>query len=292
MPPTVVAGGVAVAAVVVALAAVVGVVGWRAPSGAAPRSIHSARPSSPARPSNPARPPSSAAPTQKATSSIPSPLSVVGVGDSVTAGSNCDCAPFMERFADLLSARDGRAATATNLGTPGLTTGSLATQLAQPGPARSVASADTVVVTIGANDLVPLEDRWEGAGCGTACVAPAVASMARGLAGDLARIKALGSAGQRVEVTTYWNVFEDGDVADRQRGAGFADWSDGVTVAADRAICATTRTFGNTCVDLYAPFLSADGNRNPTPLLSSDGDHPDAAGHDLIARTLLAATPR
>ena len=116
--------------------------------------------------------------------------------------------------------------------------------------------------------------------------------MARGLATDLARIKALGSAGQRVEVTTYWNVFEDGDVADRQRGAGFADWSDGVTVAANRAICATTRTFGDTCVDLYAPFLSADGTRNPTPLLSSDGDHPNAAGHDLIARTLLAATPR
>ena len=92
-------------------------------------------------------------------------------------------------------------------------------------------------------------------------------------------------------MTTYWNVFEDGDVADRQRGPGFADWSDTVTVAANRAICATARTFGDTCVDLYAPFLSADGNRNPTPLLSSDGDHPNAAGHDVIARALLAATP-
>lgn len=219
------------------------------------------------------------------------PLSVVGLGDSVTAGSTCACTPFVERFAGLVAVRDGRAVTATNLGTPGLTTGSLAAQLTRPGPSGSVASADTVVVTIGANDLGPLEDRWERTGCDSACTAPAVAAMARGLAADLARIRVLGQQGQRVEVTTYWNVFEDGDVADRQRGPGFADWSDTVTVSANRAICATARTFGDTCVDLYAPFLSADGNRNPTPLLSSDGDHPNAAGHEVIARALLAATP-
>ncbi|WP_162257529.1 SGNH/GDSL hydrolase family protein [Phycicoccus sp. Soil802] len=280
LPRTVLAGGAALAAAVVALVAVVGVVGWWAPSGSAPEPDHSARAES------------AATPTRTTTSSASSPRSVVGVGDSVTAGTNCDCAPFVARFAELLGARDGRPATATNLGVPGLTTHSLATQLTQAGPARSVAAADLVVVTIGANDLGPLEDRWEQGGCGPACLAPAVAAMARGLATDLARVKALGGSGQRVEVTTYWNVFEDGDVADRQRGAGFADWSDSVTVAANRAICATTRTFGDTCVDLYAPFLSADGNRNPTPLLSSDGDHPDAAGHALIARALLAATPR
>ena len=215
----------------------------------------------------------------------------MGLGDSVTAGSTCDCAPFVEQFAALVGARDGRAATASNLGVPGLTTDSLTAQLAQPGPSTAVAAADTVLVTIGANDLLPLEDRWEQAGCRSACMAPAMAAMARGLAADLARIRVLGHQGQRVEVTTYWNVFEDGDVADRQRGPGFADWSDSVTVAANRVICAAARTFGDTCVDLYEPFLSADGNRNPTSLLSSDGDHPNAAGHQVIARALLAATP-
>ncbi len=197
----------------------------------------------------------------------------------------------MDRFADLVAARDGRAAVATNLGIPGLTTASLADQLTQPGPARSVASADTIVVTIGANDLGPLEDRWEGTGCSTSCIASAVAVMARGLAVDLTRISALGHPGQLVEVTTYWNVFEDGDVADEQRGAGFAQWSDAVTVAANRVICSAARAFKDTCVDLYTPFLSADGTANPTGLLSSDGDHPNAAGHELIARALLAATP-
>ena len=267
----------------------IGVLGWRAPTGSAPELAKRADPS---RPSHVARAIGSPAPSREGTSAVRPPWSVVGLGDSVTAGSSCDCVPFVQRLAHLVATRDGRAATATNLGVPGLATGSLAAQLAQPGPARSVSAADTVVVTIGANDLGPLEDRWERAGCDRTCLAPAVASMARGLATDLARVKALGRADQRVEVTTYWNVFEDGDVADRQRGPGFADWSDGVTLAANRAICQTARTFADACVDLHAPFLSADGTRDPTPLLSSDGDHPNAAGHDLIARTLLAATPR
>lgn len=218
--------------------------------------------------------------------------SVVALGDSVTAGTNCDCTPFVQGFARLLAGRDGQPTTATNLGVAGLTTGSLADQLGQPDVAAKVGSADLVVVTIGANDLAPLIDRWSGAGCDASCTAPAVASMARGLTLDLRRIAALGRPGQRVEVTSYWNVFEDGEVADRERGPGFADWSDGVTVAANRQICAVARAAGDTCVDLYTAFLDSDGNRDPTPLLSDDGDHPNAAGHDLIARTLLAATPR
>jgi lysophospholipase L1-like esterase len=217
---------------------------------------------------------------------------VVGLGDSVTAGSACGCTPFISTYAALLAARDGRSVSATNLGRGGLTTASLGDQLDGSEPARSVGSADVVVLTIGANDLGPLEDQWESPGCGPSCITPAVAAMGRGLAADLSRIKDLGHPGQRVEVTTYWNVFEDGDVADDLRGPGFATWSDTVTVQANRAICAAARTAGDVCVDLYAPFLDADGSRNPTPLLAPDGDHPNAAGHEVIARALLAATPR
>ncbi|SDO76033.1 Lysophospholipase L1 [Pedococcus dokdonensis] len=267
------------AAGLVALAVVTAVVGGGPSTRRTPSTAASVPSSSPA-----------AVPTTSAAGPGPAPRSVVGLGDSVTAGTNCGCTPFVERFARLLAARDGGPVKATNLGVPGLTTGSLAAGLARAKTARAVASADVVVVTIGANDLAGLEDRWERSGCDTGCVAPGVASMGRGLASDLRRIRALGPAAQRVEVTTYWNVFEDGDVADATRGPGFAEWSDTVTVAANRAICSAARAAGDTCVDLYEPFLSADGSRNPTALLSADGDHPDAAGHALIARTLLAAT--
>ena len=46
---------------------------------------------------------------------------------------------------------------------------------------------------------------------------------------------------------------------------------------------------GAVYVDLFTPFRGADGSKDCTALLTDDGDHPDAAGHALIARTLLAA---
>jgi lysophospholipase L1-like esterase len=61
-----------------------------------------------------------------------------------------------------------------------------------------------------------------------------------------------------------------------------------VTKAANRAICAAATAADDRCVDIYAPFEGA-GDRNPTTLLADDGDHPNAAGHRLIAQTLLAA---
>lgn len=95
----------------------------------------------------------------------------------------------------------------------------------------------------------------------------------------------------RLLVTDYWNVFEDGDVADAKRGPGFATWSDKVTGSANMAICSKAAAVGATCVDLYEPFEGEDGTRNPSALLADDGDHPNAAGHALIAATLLHATP-
>jgi len=43
-------------------------------------------------------------------------------------------------------------------------------------------------------------------------------------------------------------------------------------------------------VDLYSPF-KGDGSKDPTSRLASDGDHPNSAGHQLIASALLADTP-
>lgn len=40
-------------------------------------------------------------------------------------------------------------------------------------------------------------------------------------------------------------------------------------------------------VDLFSPFER--GDRDVDSLMAADGDHPDAAGHELIARTLLSA---
>jgi lysophospholipase L1-like esterase len=90
-------------------------------------------------------------------------------------------------------------------------------------------------------------------------------------------------------MTGYWNVFEDGDVAKRQYPASGRIASDQLTVRTNTAIAAAARADDATYVDIYTPF--EDNAADITTLLATDGDHPNAAGHALIARILLAATP-
>jgi lysophospholipase L1-like esterase len=47
-----------------------------------------------------------------------------------------------------------------------------------------------------------------------------------------------------------------------------------------------------TYVSTYKPFKGANGTNNPTRLLASDGDHPNARGHALIAAVLYGAAPQ
>ena len=238
-------------------------------------------------------PPASATPSS--TTSVPSSPSpqgqtVVALGDSVTAGSACDCTPFPELYAAALSARGPAKVRAANLGQSGLTTTGLVDQLGGRSTREALSGAARVVVTIGANDLLPLIERRAASGCDASCSQPSVDQMGEGLARALARVRSDDPALQQLLVTTYWNVFEDGDVADALRGPGFADWSDGVTKAANAAICRDAAAASATCVDLYTPFVGTDGQRNPTSLLADDGDHPNAAGHAVVAAALLKAT--
>lgn len=241
------------------------------------------------------RPSTSASTTPSSTTSVPtspSPLgqTVVALGDSVTAGSACDCTPFPELYAAALTARGPAKVQAANLGQSGLTTTGLVDQLGGRSTRQTLSDAARVVVTIGANDLLPLIERRAASGCDASCSQPAVDRMGEGLARALARVRSDDPALQQLLVTTYWNVFEDGDVADALRGPGFADWSDGVTKAANAAICRDAAAASATCVDLYTPFVGTDGQRNPTSLLADDGDHPNAAGHAVVAAALLKAT--
>jgi lysophospholipase L1-like esterase len=220
-----------------------------------------------------------------------SPVVVVGMGDSVTAGTACSCSTFVDRYAAMLHQHSGRAAAAVNLGQGGLTSVGLGSQLASPGVRTQLARATVVVLTIGANDLESLIGRWQSQGCPTStCIDPATAAMGSQLGGDLRQVRAETSPSARVLVTTYWNVFEDGDVGEQDYGKAFHPWSDAVTKSANAQICSAAQAAGDTCVDLYTPFEGA-GERNPTDLLADDGDHPNAQGHELIAEALLKAEP-
>jgi lysophospholipase L1-like esterase len=212
---------------------------------------------------------------------------LTGLGDSVTAGSHCDCADFVQDYAGLTRDRTGRTVSEHNLGVPGQTSVDLVGLVGEPETAQQLAGSDIVLVTIGANDLGDELGDWRNGSCTLTCFERAMPGLTANVGLVVAEIRRL-RAGQPTEilVTDYWNVFRDGEVG-AAMGADYQSLSDTVTRMANRAICAGASGAGATCVDLYAPF-KADGSLDPTGLLAADGDHPNAAGHQVIARALAA----
>ena len=234
-------------------------------------------------------------PPTASTPAAPSPsgrLRVVGIGDSVMAGTNCGCPGIVEEYATGLAARLDRPVDGTNRAEGGLVTTDVLDDLRDDASLRtSVATADVVLVTIGANDLVPELQLWQDDTCGGTCYEQPVQQMGVNLDRILTEVHEL-RAGRpgAVLVTNYWNVFTDGEVARGTGGQAQVDWSARVTEAANQEICAAARRQGDVCVDLVAPFKQ-DGTADPTHLLADDGDHPNAAGVHVIVQALLDDTP-
>ena len=217
----------------------------------------------------------------------PSETTVVGLGDSVVAGSGCSCPGFVSIVAAARSDRR-RVSTGLDLGRNGMTAHDLAAALQRdPVLRRAVARADVVLLTVGANDLVPALQRWQSGGCRPSCPVPELASVGGDVARVMQQVRGLGAA--RVFVSGYWNVFPEGRVATARFGPDFAGWSDQLTRRFNSAVQAVAERAGATYVDVYGPFKGADGRTDDDPLLAADGDHPDARGHDVLARSFLAA---
>ena len=223
-------------------------------------------------------------------SAAPQPYRVVGLGDSVPAGTNCGCTSYVVRIGQQAARQHGRPAAVTNLAQPGLTTAGLAAQLRRPAVRSAIADADLVIITIGANDFDP--DLLTASDCQPAtalsCYQSVLATQRSLLSSVLAQVNALQTrSGGRILVTGYWNVFRDGQVG-RDQGAAYVEGGNALTRADNALIASVSAAHGDTYVDIYTPF-KGDGSKDDTALLASDGDHPNAAGHALIARTLLGA---
>ncbi|WP_328999987.1 SGNH/GDSL hydrolase family protein [Kribbella sp. NBC_00709] len=216
---------------------------------------------------------------------------VVALGDSVTSGHNCDCAAFPQMYGDLLHDRSGAPVVVNNLGVAGIDSNGLLELLDQRNsPAeQATAAAGVVLLTIGANDFGDHHDDVTSGQCTGDCVSDEFEQLNVNLDRILDRIHVLrANLPTTILMTGYWNVFKDGDVAKRQYTASGRVASDQLTVRTNGAIAAVARANDATYVDIYTPF---EDSTDITGLLASDGDHPNAAGHALIARTLLAATP-
>jgi lysophospholipase L1-like esterase len=216
---------------------------------------------------------------------------VVALGDSVTSGSNCNCSAFPQLYGDLLHNRTGTPITVSNLGVAGLDSNGLLQGLDQRDSPMELATADAdvVLLTIGANDFGDHHDTVTSGQCAGDCVADEYEQLTVNLDKILARIHTLRDHHPTtILMTGYWNVFKDGDVAARQYPATGRTASDQLTLRTNHAVEAAAAADDATYVDIYTPFKDS---ANITSLLAPDGDHPNLAGHTLIAQLLLAATP-
>jgi len=220
------------------------------------------------------------------------PLGVVALGDSVRAGSGCGCTPFPVRYAASLASRSGRRVTVSNDGTPGLTSTELTAELRDGGPAAAdVAAADIVSITIGADDFDYAQATPSCPGGTAGCFDSQLVELSGQLDGILARIDVLRHhAPTTVLLTGYWDIWEDGQVA-AAAGPAYVTTGDLLTRWVNQRLQHAAALSRATYVDLARAFRGAALGDDDTRLLADDGDHPNAAGHQLIAGALLQATP-
>ena len=221
-----------------------------------------------------------------ALSSAPTKTIVAVLGDSVPAGSSCNCPAFGDEYGQQIAATTRRSVTVNNLGTPRQTSEGLLASLSATGAAAVVAGADIVTITIGANDFA--YSGYAPDSCPTlSCYGPSLQQMRSAVDALLDRIAAL-RAGRptAVRVTGYWDIWKDGAVG-RAQGKQYDGVGDALTSQVNASLHASALAHGAVYVDLFHAFRGLSGTDDDTSLLSSDGDHPNSSGHHQIAEALL-----
>jgi len=216
-------------------------------------------------------------------------LPTVALGDSVPRGTNCHCTPYPQLIADQLSKTSGETVTAANDSVAGYTTANVLRQVTSD---RSVIqhlrSAGAIEIEIGAND-VPYTSA-----CGTtvSCYAARVPVMKTRLTAIVRRIRAVTSRHRAdVVLLDYWSIWLGGEYA-AAKGPKYVAAAEEMTARVNAAIRSVAARTGSGYVDVRAAFKGPSYTYDETHYLSSDGDHPNAAGHERIAQATASTIKR
>jgi lysophospholipase L1-like esterase len=103
----------------------------------------------------------------------------------------------------------------------------------------------------------------------------------------VARVREL-TPGRQVLVILldYWSVWLGGQYAEA-KGPAYVSAADEITDQVTTVIKGTAAQTGSAYVDLRAAFKGPHYADDETRYLASDGDHPNAAGHEQIAAAVV-----
>jgi lysophospholipase L1-like esterase len=212
------------------------------------------------------------------------------LGDSVSRGTNCNCTPYPPLTADGLSTNTGDTVSANNDAVAGATTSSVLQELQSDTQViERVRTADAVEIEVGANDVA------YSSTCGTAiaCFEPHIPTIEANLKAIVSRVHTLTSGHYVVVVLLdYWSVWLGGQYATAQ-GETYVDSAARITDKVNALIKWTAASSGSSYVDLRAAFKGPSYAYDETHYLTTDGDHPNAAGHKQIAaatQTVIEST--
>lgn len=212
----------------------------------------------------------------------------IGLGDSVPSAANCTgCVSYVNQVGEQIAERTGEKAVVDNDAVAGYTTSDVLSQLEDESVRARIADSDLVLITVGANDLA---DGLDGScDVDSECMDTEMAEVKSRLTTIVEEVRDLQSAPDAtVTVTGYWNVGEDGEVG-RQNGESYVTESKALTRRFNSMAAGVASSQKVIYADFWTPFVGADGTGDPTDLLVSDGDHPNAAGHARLAAAVMSA---
>ena len=215
---------------------------------------------------------------------------VVGLGNSVPSGAVCKCESFVSAYADMVAAGTNTRATVDNDAVSGSTSADVVNLMTRATVQSHLRSATTVLIMTGANDFNDSFDQVSLGSPANLTYPPVATAVQDNVTTVVQQIRTLNPAAH-VVVLDYWAAMEDGAVAARDYDPPTMAASVSCTNYVNQALAVAARATNALYLSTYTAFKGADGKADPTPLLAADGDHPDAAGHQLIAKTIYAALP-
>jgi len=134
-------------------------------------------------------------------------------------------------------------------------------------------------IEIGANDVA----YSQSCGTRTACYEPRLPKLQKNLTAIVSRVRKIAARRHPLVVLLdYWSVWLGGKYA-AARGEAYVAAADEMTSQVNAVIRSTATESGSAYVDLRAAFKGPSYTYDETHYLSSDGDHPNKAGHEKIA---------